>query len=51
MAAICQFCRENEIKPYFVYISTKRNPADPISRLNAIEKYLESRNLKYKEVK
>lgn len=50
VAAICQICRENSVKPYFMCISTKRNPADPVSRLKSIKEYLETRGLSYQKI-
>lgn len=50
VAAICQICRENNTKPYFAHISTKRNPADPVSRLKPIKEYLKTKGLNYQRI-
>lgn len=49
IAAICFLCKSNNIKVYFHYISTERNPADPASRLKDFEKYLNKLGKQYKK--
>lgn len=44
-AAICQQRRRNNIKAHFARISTKRNPADPVSRLRTIREYFRGKKL------